>query len=171
MATSPKKRRVKSRSLPSPSLSPSSDASQFRGTCSHANLAAAAPIIPVSRTSFCRVPPGMRSIHPHKCHGLETGLGGACGREISVGTCVGVLSCYGVRTVYAHGSPFQNTSRARLLLRTATTAGWVCALVPGGYPDPYPAQTRNTQRYQEAVLCEPWSWRCSFAPYLRPRLS
>ena len=34
----------------------------------HANLAAVAPIIPVSRPSFCRVPPGMRSIHPHKCH-------------------------------------------------------------------------------------------------------
>ena len=31
----------------------------------HANLAAIAPIIPVSKPSFC-LPPGMRSIHPHK---------------------------------------------------------------------------------------------------------
>ena len=31
------------------------------------NLAAAAPTIPLSLPSFCRVPPGMRSIHPHKC--------------------------------------------------------------------------------------------------------
>ena len=34
-----------------------------------------APTIPVSRPSFPQVLPGMRSIHPHKCH---------CGREISV---------------------------------------------------------------------------------------
>ena len=33
----------------------------------HANLADVAPIIPVSWPSCCRVPPGMRSIHPHKC--------------------------------------------------------------------------------------------------------
>ena len=34
----------------------------------HANLAAAAPITPtvIFRPSFSRVPPGMRSIHPHK---------------------------------------------------------------------------------------------------------
>ena len=32
-----------------------------------ASLAAAAPIIPVSRPSFSRVPPGKRSIHLHKC--------------------------------------------------------------------------------------------------------
>ena len=32
----------------------------------HANLAAVAPILPVSRPSFCRVLPGMRAIHPHK---------------------------------------------------------------------------------------------------------
>ena len=36
----------------------------------HANVAAVAPPPPnpVSRPSFCRVPPGMRSIHPHKWH-------------------------------------------------------------------------------------------------------
>ena len=34
----------------------------------HANLAAAAPIIPISRSSFCRVPPRMRSIHSHSIH-------------------------------------------------------------------------------------------------------
>ena len=45
----------------------------------HANLAAAAPIIPVFLTVIFlpgSPPPGMRSIHPHKCHGLETGLWG-----------------------------------------------------------------------------------------------
>ena len=42
------------------------------------------PIIPVSRLSFSRVAPGMRSIHPHKWHGLETGIMGGYGREISV---------------------------------------------------------------------------------------
>ena len=64
-------------------------------TCVHAILAAAAPIIPVSRPSFCRVPPGVRSIHPHKCHirgnpakndGLETGIVGAAAKsDIYVG--------------------------------------------------------------------------------------
>ena len=65
----------------------------------HAYVAAVAPIIPVSRPSCRRVPPGMRSIHPHKWHlcgwiehiprgtqqngGLETGLGVAYGREIT----------------------------------------------------------------------------------------
>ena len=60
---------------------------------SHADLAAVAPTIPVSRPSFCRVPPGTRSIHRHKWHlcgwiervpggtrendGLETGIVGA----------------------------------------------------------------------------------------------
>ena len=34
----------------------------------HAILVAAAPIIPVSRPSFPRVPPDMRSIHPHARH-------------------------------------------------------------------------------------------------------
>ena len=29
------------------------------------------PLIPVSRPSFCRVPPGMRSIHPHKCRNIS----------------------------------------------------------------------------------------------------
>ena len=36
--------------------------------CHHAILAAAAPIIPVSRPSFFRVPPGMRAIHPQTWH-------------------------------------------------------------------------------------------------------
>ena len=53
-------------------------------------LAAAAPIIPVYRPSFSRVPPGVRSIHPHKCHGKMTvwklDYGGGCGREISLET-------------------------------------------------------------------------------------
>ena len=37
----------------------------------HVHVAAAAPIIPVSRPSFSRVPPGMRSIHLSKCRGLR----------------------------------------------------------------------------------------------------
>ena len=39
---------------------------------SHANVAAVAPLIPVSRPSFHWVPPGMRSIHPHKWHLYST---------------------------------------------------------------------------------------------------
>ena len=56
----------------------------------HANLAAVAPISPVSRPSFCRVPPGMRSIHPLKWQGgtrqhdgLETGLMGATAARLA----------------------------------------------------------------------------------------
>ena len=60
---------------------------------------AVAPIIPVSRPSFCQVPPGMRSIHPHKWHlcgwieripgatwqndGLETGIMGAAAARLA----------------------------------------------------------------------------------------
>ena len=42
-----------------------------------------APIIPVSRPSFCQVPPGMRSIHLHNCHsrGCACALRGAGGCE------------------------------------------------------------------------------------------
>ena len=47
----------------------------------HANLAAVAPItIPASRPSLCRVPPGMRYIHPHTWQRGETG----CGSEAAV---------------------------------------------------------------------------------------
>ena len=41
------------------------------------------PTIPVSRPSFSRVPPGMRSIHPQKCHGLETESWGATAARIA----------------------------------------------------------------------------------------
>ena len=34
----------------------------------HANVAAVAPMIPVSRPSFCRVPPGMRSVPLYRWH-------------------------------------------------------------------------------------------------------
>ena len=37
-----------------------------------------APIIPVSCPAFCRVLPGMRSIHPHKCHLSLAWLSGQC---------------------------------------------------------------------------------------------
>ena len=48
----------------------------------HANVAAAAPMIPVSRSS-CRVPPGIRSIHPRKfslCGWIERIPGGETGK-------------------------------------------------------------------------------------------
>ena len=45
---------------------PKPECPRERPACDHANLAALAPIIPVSRPSYCRVPPGMRPIHPHK---------------------------------------------------------------------------------------------------------
>jgi hypothetical protein len=43
------------------------------GPPDHAYVAAVAPIILVSRPSFCRVPPGMRSIHPHTWHPRTVG--------------------------------------------------------------------------------------------------
>ena len=73
---------------------------RLSGTRVHANLAAAGPPPkPVSRPSFCRVPPGMRSIHPHKWHlcesieriaggtrqndGQETGITGAAAARLA----------------------------------------------------------------------------------------
>ena len=50
-------------------------------TVFHAYLAAVASIIPVSRPSYRRVPPGMRSIHPHKCQ--ETGIMGATAARLA----------------------------------------------------------------------------------------
>ena len=39
------------------------------GTNATLNLAAVASIIPVCRPPFCRIPPGMRSVHLYKCRG------------------------------------------------------------------------------------------------------
>ena len=48
---------------------PADDAGRFEQVRVHANVAAAAPNNPGFQTVvFSRVPPGMRPIHPHKCH-------------------------------------------------------------------------------------------------------
>ena len=43
-------------------------------TASHAILAPRLRLIPVSGSSLSRVHPGMRSIHPYKCHGHESSV-------------------------------------------------------------------------------------------------
>ena len=54
---------------------------------SRANLAAAGPpTIQVSWPSFCRVPPGMRSIHPHACQRGKAGRGRG-GEGVLRGSC------------------------------------------------------------------------------------
>ena len=58
-------------------------ASYTRDSAKHAHLAAVAPIIPVSRPSFCRISPGMRSIHPHKCHNIKLPVR-RCGCNVEV---------------------------------------------------------------------------------------
>ena len=56
-----------------------------QGACDHANLAAGAPPTPISRPSFCRAPPGVRSIHPHtrQNDGLETEVMGATAARLA----------------------------------------------------------------------------------------
>ena len=70
-----------------------------RGALPYIHAAVVAPIFPVSRPSVCRVPLGMRSVHPHKWHlcgwieripvgtrqndGLETGNMGATAARLA----------------------------------------------------------------------------------------
>ena len=143
------------------------------GRNDHFNLAAVGPpIIPVSRPSFCRVPPGMRSIHPHKWHNETAQQNAAKHSKYSPATwpnrllgeismsfyMIHILVFFSVYTVVAPGELMSQdvTSAAR----DAARSELACA-VPARSTLPLPDlndTSRGLQRFDMDVQARPQEW-------------